>query len=325
MIVDHQAHWYSPRYFEWMCESRDGPPRVVRHPHGGYMFEEMPGQAAHITETFCDIDAHLADMDRNGIDVSIMSPNMLCNVSEMRPDRAVEVIALLNEESARVQEQHPSRIVSLAVLPMHAVKTDLEILEEAIGQLHLAGVCLLSNVGGRQLVTPERLPLFKRIAELGVPLFLHPSHQSVVHTAMPDPAIEMGLAWMFDTSAAALSLVYQGVLDECPDLVVVHPHLGAVIPFIRGRIAQCEIQPRTERSLDEYLRESFYVDSVGATPAAPTLAIDTYGLDRILFATDFPWVSRDYGNRYVEDNLDAAGQTQVRERNRLPNLRVPRE
>src|SRR5690349_3547731 len=79
---------------------------------------------------------------------------------------------------------------------------------------------------------------------------------------------EVGLSWMFDTSLAALSLVYSGTLDACPKLQVVHPHAGGVLPYLRNRIVGIpefhkKLQPvELERPVEQYFTDQFWADSV---------------------------------------------------------------
>jgi predicted TIM-barrel fold metal-dependent hydrolase len=154
---------------------------------------------------------------------------------------------------------------------------------------------VLANIAGRPIASAETLPIYRRVDELGVPLVLHPANLSMTHDLGLDWAIEVGLTWMWDTSAAALSLIFSGTLDECPSLTVLHPHLGGVIPYVLGRIVGFMStwgrgsHRELEQPLPAYFRERFYVDTAVKTPGALALAVETYGLDRVLFASDFPF------------------------------------
>jgi aminocarboxymuconate-semialdehyde decarboxylase len=325
MLVDYQAHWYSPKYFESILDRPAGRyPRAERM-EGGYVFEyddDRSGNRWLGHRTYYDIHLHLADLDASGIDAAVISPNMIGDVTRMELSEAREALDLINEEVARVQREHPERIVGLAMLPMRDTAAAIETLEHAIDELRLGGVCVITNVDGRPLASEETLPVFQRIAELGVPLFLHPSNRSLSFpiTRSVGRAAEIGLGWMFETSMAALSLIYSGTLDACPELTVVHPHAGGTLPFLRGRLDLIESLHgvQRERSLSEYLRTQFYVDSVNTTPGGLELAAATYGPDRILFATDFPWHER----KVCLDALATTGtELEARIRaNQLPGL-----
>jgi predicted TIM-barrel fold metal-dependent hydrolase len=60
-----------------------------------------------------------------------------------------------------------------------------------------------------------------------------------------------------------------------------------MLPYVAGRLNR--IGSDVELSLDAYLRTRFFTDTVSLTPGALQMAIDTYGRDRVLYATDFPF------------------------------------
>src|SRR5262245_40933765 len=224
-------------------------------------------------------------MDAHGIDVAVKSANLIGDVDGMEISAARESLELVNEEMARAQREHPDRIVGTAMLPMADADAAVETLDRAVGELGLRAVCILSNVGGRLLGSAEDLPIFRRIEEHRLPVFLHPAHHSIASASGLPSIIEVGIGWMLDTSAAALSLVYGGVLDRCPSMTVVHPHLGGTLPYLVGRVELCEAWETltNEHPLRHYLRNRFYIDSVGVTPSALPLAIELYGIERTLF------------------------------------------
>jgi predicted TIM-barrel fold metal-dependent hydrolase len=321
LVVDHQAHWYPPAYFDSIAES-SAPPQSFRDSGDTYVFVDESGVSHQCPPSFHSLEAHIADMDRNGVDVSVISTNLVGDLSRLPIDDAVCRLELLNSEVSRVQRAHRDRIVGLAMLPMQDPDAAVQVLDRAISEHDLAGVCMLSNIAGAPIVDESLTPVYRRIEELGVPIFLHPAHSSVVDCVGYGPTIEIGLGWMFETAAAALSLVYGGVLDTCPDLTVVHPHLGGALPAVVDRVVECEIGVTHERGLRDYLRRNFYVDTVQKTPAATRLAIDTYGIDRVVIGTDFPWVTRQGSLEATKAVLDSTELEQVLT-NRVPNLRVP--
>ncbi len=321
-IVDYQAHWYPRSYVDSLVGRQEFP--RARREGNEILYEPRPGELWRMGTEYVDLDAHLADMDANGIDTAVISANLLGEVSRLELPEAVRITQLLNELVAEAQHAHPQQIVGLCMLPMQDSGAALQVLNRAICELGLHGVCVLSNIGGQPLVAPDLLPVYRRIEELGVPLFLHPSHTSIAVEAVLGPTIEVGLAWMFDTAAAALALIYGGVLDACPSLTVVHPHLGGTLPYVTGRVMECEIGASPQHDLLSYLRTRFYVDCVQKTPGALRLAIETYGAERILYGTDFPWVTRPSTRAYVEDNLAPDVLHQVLYHNALPALRLPR-
>ena len=320
-VVDHQAHWYPPAYFESILDC-ERLPSARRVDADTYVYLDDRGAEQVCPPTFHSLDVHLADMDLHGVDVSVISPNLIGEVSRLPVDEAVTALELINREIGHAQRRHPSRIVGLAMLPMQDPDAAIQVLDRAATEDYLAGVCLLSNVAGGPVVNAGLLRVYRAIEERNLPLFLHPAHSSVVDSVGYGPTINVGLGWMFETAAAALSLVYGGVLDACPDLVVVHPHLGGALPAVVDRVVECQIAVEPKYPLRGYLERNFFVDTVQKTPGATALAVETYGLDRLLLGTDFPWITRQ-GSLHATRNTLSPWQYERIIANSVPNLRLP--
>ena len=163
-----------------------------------------------------------------------------------------------------------------------------------------------SNVAGEALDSPRLRPIWACLATHSLPVFLHPT-RTIFAGALQRFGLEYVVGYVFDTTAAALALVFSGVLDEFPELAIVHPHLGGTIPYLAGRIDYESKQPwaatrELERAPSEYLRR-FFVDTVSYNPGALKLALDFYGTDRVLLGTDFPWWPATDGVALVREAL----------------------
>ena len=310
MVVDCQCHWYPRAFFEY-CLPRTRHP-LCRRDGDGFVYELTPHVPLAFGPERIDAELVLGALKPLGIDVLVTSCESLA-LTTWTPAEERKGARVLNEAKAVAQREHPGELFGLATLPMQDPAAAVEEVDYAIGELGLVGVCIGSNIGGAPIVGPELLPVYERIEQLGVPLFLHPT------TSIAAEALQFGmefiLGWMFDTSVAALSLVLSRTMDACPDLTVVHPHLGAMLPYLAGRIdfeyttpwggnAPLAVPPT------EYLRR-FYTDTVSNNPAALALALDFYGEDRVLFGTDYPWWPPASGLAFVTEALHARRREQV--------------
>lgn len=324
-VVDHQAHWYPRAYVEALM-ARSNFPRVERTPDGAYVLliddEDSQPRMNQLTK---DLEEHLEEATAAGIDMLVIGPATLGEVLHLPPDEAAELLGPLHEQYAAAQRAHPDRVACLAALPMQDPTVALDVLERAVGELGLRGVSLIAANEGRPLVTDGTVSVYARIAELGVPLFLHPGFRTNTRAQTRTHRAEWCLAWTFHTALAALQLIDGGVLDAVPDLVVVHPHLGGVLPYVAGRIsAHAGVQAGSlaAEPLEYYLKTRFYADTAQATPPALDLAIRTYGVDRLVFATDHPFHSMDTLRHYVNDNVTPETAARIYA-NCVPGLGLP--
>ncbi len=261
-----------------------------------------------------ELDEILKRMAGAGIDVLVSSAAPLALVDSFPPDEALELALLLNEAQAEATRSYPNRYFGLATLPMQDSARAVDVLEDAVNRLGLRGVCIGSNINGRPISSEECWPVYERLEQLDVPLFLHPT-SSIMRASLDDFGLEFLVGFVFDTSVALLRLVFSQVLEKHPKLRIVHPHLGGVLPYLAGRIDLEYLAPwagnkKLPRPPSEYVRRC-YTDIAVNNPAALQLARNFYGLDHLLFATDYPWWPPNVGVDLIKDNLPEADQNVV--------------
>jgi predicted TIM-barrel fold metal-dependent hydrolase len=177
------------------------------------------------------------------------------------------------------------------VLPLQAPAAAADELERSVG-LGLRGGLVFSNVGGARLDEPRFRPVFEAAAALRVPLVLHPTTPAGVDAAS-GYGLETTLGFLVETTVCALRLVLEGIFERHPELILVVPHVGSVLPFILGRIDyEAALVPEGRGTLKEppgeHLR-NLYVDSVCDWPPALRLALEVFGPERVLFGSDEPY------------------------------------
>ena len=301
-VIDCQFHWQPELFFE-LHLGRSSYPRAERT-DDGYMYCLSADCVIPFPSRQCDLEAALADANEAGIDAVVSS--VALGVDELPPAEAQEIAVALNEARAEAESAHPGRFYGLATLPMQDTEAALATLDDASQRLGLRGVCIYSNVAGAPLDAEHCRPVYARLAELDMPLFLHPT-RTILEDRLPAYGLEYVVGYVFDTTIAALNLVFSEILDELPNLKVVHPHLGGVVPFLAGRI---DFEYRQPWAMDRELRlpptdylKRFYVDTVSLNPAALRAGVDFYGLDRVLFGSDYPFWPARSGLELVRENL----------------------
>jgi aminocarboxymuconate-semialdehyde decarboxylase len=305
-VVDCQAHLHTQSYFEAHL-GRSRYPYAERR-GDGYVFHTSDGNANPIPRHYFDPELQLELLGQQGVDVVVSSMGAF-TVDHLPVDQAAELARQVNEERAELQRRHRGRFYALALVPMHDAEVAIAALDHAIEVLALRGVCIGSNVDGASIAAPERRAVYRRIAELGVPIFLHPT-RSLLEDRVRRHGHEYTVGFMVDTTLAALDLIFSGVLDECPTLQVVHPHLGGVLPYLAARVdlehpKEWSGAAALERPPSSYLRR-FYTDSVNGSPGALRLALEHYGVDRLLFSSDYPYWSPADELAFVRAHLDDA-------------------
>ena len=110
--------------------------------------------------------------------------------------------------------------------------------------------------------------------------------------------------WGFaaETSLHIMRLIMSGVFDRFPNLVLVAGHAGEGLPFWLDRIDdryglfsslnKAGRVPKLERRPSEYIRQNMFISTSGMNFEAPLLfVIKEMGIDRVMFAADYPYES----------------------------------
>jgi aminocarboxymuconate-semialdehyde decarboxylase len=314
-VVDCQVHLHNRTYFEAHL-GRQVPP-FAESSNGGYVFHTSDGSATPIPEHYFEAERQVEELGAAGIDVLVSSMGAF-NVDHLPVDQAQDLAMQLNEERAELERTHAGSFYGLALLPMQDPRAAIATLDHAVGTLGLRGVCIGSNVLGESIADPALKPLYRRIADLGVPVFLHPT-STVLEPKLRRFGHEYTVGFMVDSTIAALDLIFSGVLDDNPSLKVVHPHLGGVLPYLARRVDHEYAKPWAdtevlERPPSEYL-DRFYTDVVSLNPWALRACVEIYGPERLLFASDYPYWAPAQSLELVRSELDDDVQDAVLFRN----------
>jgi gamma-resorcylate decarboxylase len=262
----------------------------------GRYWTELPGKLLDIH------GARLAEMDRTGIEIEVISLNS--NAVQGIPDveKAKEVARKANDALAEAVAKRPDRFAGLGALPMQEPQAAIEELNRCIRDLKFKGVLVngFSQVGSVDTAVyydqPQYRPFWAAVERLGVPFYLHPRDQLPSRRQAYDghPWL-VGSPWGFadETAIHALRLMGCGLFDECPKLQIVLGHLGERIPYdlwrLDHRLGKVPNRP-AKRAMSDYFRNNFHITTSGLFSTPSLLqAILTVGADRVLFAVDYPF------------------------------------
>ena len=319
MLIDAHSH-YMPRALARALEARSAAPRIF-HTDGKTLIEYGERSVAPLTPVFFEPELILERMDEAAIDHAVLSVTMP-GVDWLDPDEGEEVAQASNEETASIVARNPDRFSGLATVPLQSPERAARVLQHAIA-LGLKGAMIYSNVAGGHLDEPARRTFFDSAASLDVPLMLHPAYPLCAPSMRTGGMIEM-TGFLFDTTTAALRLVFDGLYERHPDFKFIVPHAGSLIPYFVGRIDHFGRVQRPGSTGDitgpasEHIRK-LYVDTVCEWVPALRLCCDFFGMDRVMHGTDHPFWPMTLGPRVV-DQLDLSAE----DREKIDHLNAER-
>jgi uncharacterized protein len=242
-------------------------------------------------------DARIADMDRQGIDLAVISlapPG----TGPLSPGDALSLSRDSNDLAAEAVGRHPTRLRAMATLPMAEIGSTAGELERAT-RMGLVGAMVYGRTGDIMLDDPRYDDLFATAAALGQPIFIHPQipPRGVRELSyrgfdeMTDLALAtFGWGWHIEAGLAALRLIVRGTFDRHPDLTIVLGHWGELLPLWSDRTNSVARIAGLQRSVADTIRSNVYITNSGMLSAAllhHTLAVTT--VDRLMFSTDYPF------------------------------------
>jgi uncharacterized protein len=257
-------------------------------------------QLARIQDKLEDVGAgRIADMDEAGIDLQVLS-HTVPGAEVLDRERAIPAARSANDDLAKTVSAHPDRFAGFAALPMRDPAAATSELQRAVAELGFRGAMVNGLIEGRFLDDPVFLPVLSKAAELGVPVYLHPSFppEAVARTyygglepVLADHLATAGWGWHSETAIHLLRLVVSGVFDRIPELQVIVGHLGEMIPFALARI-DTVLTPVAglRRPVADYFQTNIFLTTSGYTTFPPLqCALSVVGVDRLIFSVDYPY------------------------------------
>lgn len=242
-------------------------------------------------------DQRLREMDDNGIDVQVLSLTSPGIQAHSDVESAIKDARKANEVLADALAQHPDRFVGLAALPTQDPSAAAVELDYAVSELGLRGALVNDHTGGVFLDGLEYDPLWAKLQDLDVPLYIHPNAiaaQSLKVLSGYEYLSGGSYGWSVSVAGHALRLIYGRVFDRFPELTVILGHMGEFLPFQTSRLdsrhANLTLDHPPAKMPSQYFRDNFMITTSGVhSHSALVAAIDAVGIDNVMFAIDYPY------------------------------------
>jgi len=253
-------------------------------------------------------EIRLKEMDEAGIDIQVVSHGAP-STQQLGPDVAVALTRRVNDRLHAAVSAHPTRLAAFAALPTADPAAAADELERTV-KLGFKGAMIHGLANGVFLDDKRFWPIFARAEALDVPIYLHPSVPlpAVMDAYYKDYAKDFPMviraAWGFtvETATQALRLVLSGVFEKHPKLKIILGHLGETLPFFVWRIDMALNRPGQKQvSFRDAFCGNFYITTSGnfSNPALLCCVMEM-GIDRILFAVDWPFVANTPATQWVD-------------------------
>ena len=270
-------------------------------------------------------EMRLPEMDRHGIELSIISLNSPAVQGIPDVKQAIEMARATNDQLAEEVRKHPDRFAGFAALPMQDPEAAIAELTRCVKELDFKGAMVngftQKDVPDSQIYydLPAYRPFWAAVQDLDVPFYMHP------RLTIPSRALAYdGAPWLFapawdfaaETAIHALRLICCGLFDEFPRLKFVLGHLGERITFDLWRIDRLMSKVPTgipaKKWVGDYFRSNVYLTTSGVFHDPPFhCALAEVGVDRMLFSIDYPFEGTEDGATWF-DNTELSDEDRLK-------------
>jgi uncharacterized protein len=256
-------------------------------------------------------ERRLQSMDDAGITVQVLSntgpgPDLVPG-----PD-GVAMSRELNDHLAAAVARRPDRFVGFATLPMQVPDAAAGELARAVKELGFVGALINGTTEGRFLDHPGYDGLLAAAVELDVPIYVHPHlppepvRQAYFSDLPAGPARVLesaGWGWHSETAIHILRMVVAGTLDRHPRLKLIIGHMGEMLPMMLARadeVFALDID-HLKRPISRAILDQVWLTTSGIFTEPPFLAaLQTFGIDRIMFSVDYPYAPNAKGRAFLD-------------------------
>jgi aminocarboxymuconate-semialdehyde decarboxylase len=293
MRVDIHAHYFPGAYLERL--SRYGDPASAGLAAMGA--GDRPGE----------LEARLTLMDEVGIDLQALS------ISALGPylghvGRAASAARLANDLFGELCGRWPGRFAALAVLPLPHIDAALRELDRVLGSPGFLGVAVATSIRGRSIAADAFDPLYEELDRRATVLFIHPAGRAAESPLIASSGLTWPIGAPIEDTISVVHLIARGIPFRHRRLRIVNAHLGGALPMLIERLDHQfpRAVPDAPEPPSVAARRMWY-DTVGHGHApALVAATASFGADRLVLGTDFPYVRGAYLRQAV-DYIGAAG------------------
>jgi predicted TIM-barrel fold metal-dependent hydrolase len=257
-------------------------------------------------------EGRLKSMDDAGISVQVLSnagpgPDLLPGAD------GIALAHEINDHLAAAVARHPDRFAGFACLPLQSPDACPAELERAVKQLGFVGTMVNGTTEGRFLDHPSYDGLLAAAVALDVPIYIHPhippeAVRQAYFSELPEGAARVletaGWGWHSETAVHVLRMVVAGTFDRHPKLRIIIGHMGEMLPMMMARadqVFQHDIG-HLERPITRTILDQVWLTTSGIFDQPPFLAaLQTFGIDRIMFSVDYPFAPNKKGRAFLDN------------------------
>jgi hypothetical protein len=251
-------------------------------------------------------------MDDAGISTQVLS-NSGPGPDLMPGQTGVDLAREVNDTIAGVIAKNPKRFAGFAALPMASPDAAAAEFKRAVKDLKLCGAMIHGSSDGKFLDHPSFDGLLAAAAEVDMPIYIHPSIPTpnvfeAYYSGLPEGADRVvstaGWGWHSEVAIQIVRMTMAGTFDKHPKLKMIIGHMGEMLPVMLARlddISAADVD-HLKRKPATTIIEQVWITTSGIFSQPPFVAaLQTFGIDRIMFSVDYPFARDAQGRKFLDE------------------------
>jgi aminocarboxymuconate-semialdehyde decarboxylase len=239
-----------------------------------------------------DPEVRLQEMDRDGIDLQVISATPVLFAYERPAEQALDCAQLFNDAALELCSRGKGRLKSFCQVPLQDIDAACKELTRCMQAGHL-GVQIGNHVGSKNLDDAGIVTFLEHCADEGAAMLVHP-WEMFGPERMPKYMMPWTVGMPAETQLSLVALILSGAFDRLPStLRICFAHGGGSFAYLLGRLenawhhhpvarGECEYPP------SHYLNR-FYTDSAVFDQRSLEFLVGTMGADQVMLGSDYPF------------------------------------
>ena len=306
MKIDFEAHYYTQNFLDFRSDKEEIPIFDSKKQwiyHGGDCVLPITPVVPMLTDMG---DDRIKVMDEAGVDMAALSS--AAGAEQLPAEEGVVYARDANDALVEVMSKYPGRFIGTSILAPKDRDASIAELERT-AKLGFRGWNAFSNFDGVHLDDEYFFPLLEAAERLGQYIYVHPAApMSPQFHGYGSAMVTSGFGFAIDVATCIVRMILAGVFDRLPDLKILIGHSGEALPFLITRLDDADARVRhalnkqkNQRQPSEYFYTNIWMTTSGnfSRPAF-FCARDAFGVDRLLFGSDYPFENLSRGVDFIE-------------------------
>jgi aminocarboxymuconate-semialdehyde decarboxylase len=246
----------------------------------------------HIYSACWDPDVRLQEMDRDRVDLQIISATPVLFAYDRLIEHALDCAQLFNDAALELCSRGKGRLKSFCQVPLQNIDAACKELSRCMQAGHL-GVQIGNHIGNKNIDDAGVVTFLHHCADQGAAVLVHP-WEMFGQERMPKYMMPWTVGMPAETQLSVVALILSGAFDQLPEsLRICFAHGGGSFAFLLGRLenawhhhpvarGECQFPP------SRYLNR-FYTDSAVFEQRTLQFLVETMGTDRVMLGSDYPF------------------------------------